>query len=53
MKKILLAVLFLLCANLLSAEEERLPDYAGYVNDFANTLSPQTESMLTAMARQI
>ncbi|NQT95784.1 MAG: TPM domain-containing protein [Candidatus Omnitrophica bacterium] len=39
--------------SLLVAQEPALPDYSGYVNDFAGALSPQAEGAITSIAGQV
>jgi len=54
-KKILLGLFLLImvpCATL-QAQEPTLPDYVGYVNDFAGVLSPGVESQIAGLTQQI
>lgn len=40
-------------ADLLSAKEEGLPDYTGYVNDFAGILASKNKLIMSSIAQQV
>ncbi|NQT89824.1 MAG: TPM domain-containing protein [Candidatus Omnitrophica bacterium] len=52
MQIILMLVLVAVCGTAY-AEEARLPDYTGYVNDYAGILSPSANAAISSIAGQI
>ena len=49
----ILVLISILCCSRALAEELKYPNYAGYVNDFANCLSPDEKAKLTALLGEL
>ena len=50
---LLLATLLLVVAGPLSAQLRNLPRPVGYVNDFANVISPEQEAAIDRIAQEV
>ena len=55
MKRLLIlsTIILLSTCSCLHAQQERLPDYTGYVNDFAGVLSPASKARLNDLITQL